>query len=192
MPHMINPTTKKDNNMPKTVETTVYTLAELEALGNERATERAFAWLSDAINYDWADALEEDANDVGLRLYEYNLEYKHIKIFFNADAITVALRIRGQHRPDTATYAAAQEFIGKEDLYNGINGKITLAEAETEELREAEAEYEEAEREFRAALEKAYLHLLAAEYEYAFSREALRELADANDYTFTADGLRFG
>lgn len=176
--------------MPKTIETTVYTLAELEALGNDKATERAYEWLYDAaLDHEWWESTYDDAKQIGAEIRAFDLDRgRSIELRLTRDAISVALAIVANHGSTCETYILAQDFIGKHDAYHGVNGKITLAE----DASNLEAEWEGIEAEFTRALGEEYLSLLRREYDFLSSREQLADFAAANEYTFTAEGKRFG
>jgi hypothetical protein len=185
--------------MPQEIKTMVYTLAELEALGNEKAIEKAYNWLYEAsCNHDWWNFVYYDAKQVGVKIEGFDLDRgRSIDLRLAWDAPSVAVAIKREHGDQTPTHKLACDFLSVDDEYNGVNGKITLgshddSELSLDALSDLEEEYEEKVKEFTKALGEEYLSLLRQEYDYLTSKEALRDMAEANDYTFTAEGKRFG
>lgn len=173
--------------------TKVYNFDEL----NEKAQARALDWVSEAaLSHDWFDTTQEDAGQVGVKIVEFDLYRRSIEIRLTQSAIDVALNIKNNHGPDCETAKLAAEFIGQYDVFHGINGKLTLANKDedfpTQTLHELEDEWQGIENDFTQELGEEYLALLHREYEYLSSAEALKESIEANEYTFTEDGKRFG
>lgn len=202
---------KKEEDMPQEIKTTVYTYEELKVLGNDKATSFARGWLAErASGYDWWEPVYDDAKTIGGEIRGFELDCKmYIDFRHKLDTITTALRIRKNHGKDCATYELAMKFIGCYDEYHGVNGKITLNEKELDSLRDVkggqerfdvvykmagklEAEWETIEADFTHALGDEYLSMLRREWVYINSEEYLSDMAEANEYTFTADGRRFG
>jgi hypothetical protein len=165
--------------MPKIIQTTVYEYAEL----NDKAKQAARDWLlSCEDDQDACDIVKEDAERVGFTLEPGR---GHFEGTFADGAFNAACKIRNEHGPDCDTYKAA---IAYEAAIDALPEQITNLE---EESRNAEAG-DVIEEEFRTALEKAYLKMLDAERLYRASDEYLAEGLEANEYTFTENGKRFG
>lgn len=194
--------------MPQEIKTIVYTLAELEALGNDKAVNKAFEWLQEAnFSHEWWEHLCHDAKFVGADIASFDVYRRNISFRLEHDAPSVALAIKRNHGEACGTYRLACDFLSVYDDYHGVNGKITLLQRELDEAGERreyiegdvfddiaalEEEYAEKAADFARALGEEYLCLLVQEHELISSKEYLRDMAEANEYTFTAEGKRFG
>jgi hypothetical protein len=172
--------------MPKDIITTVY---EYHELPTETAKAAAREWLREAVtDREWWDNPYQDAEDVGLKITDFGLYPKTISAEFITSAPEVAETITGNHGKDCATYKAAHDYLRELDVI----GPACDAEDGSEERNTWEAKREEVDNNFLKALRKAYIDMLESEYEYLCSIEHLAEFAEANSYTFTAMGRRFG
>lgn len=187
--------------MPQEIITKVYTIKELEALGDREAIDKAYTWLAEcALDCEWWESIYMDAADIGAEIRGFNAYRRTIDLKLNHDAISVALAIKQMHQEVSDIYKLASDFISKHDEYHGVNGKITLIDAAEREgegmgpysLEVLQAEWEEIEQDFTRALGDEFLNLLEQEYNYIQQKEYLYDMAEANEYTFTADGKRFG
>ena len=156
----------------RTIETTVYTFAELSEQGKQQAINNLS---SINIDFDWWQYTYLDAKNVGININNFELDrtidinlYSHIE---------TAQKILTEHGETCDTYKNAKQFI--EDLDKLVEGE------ENEEFCEQKEELED---NFKKALEEDYLKLLRNEYEYRTSNEAIIETIEANEYEFTEDG----
>ena len=172
--------------MPKVIEVTVYQYSELPT---ETAKAAARQWLSEAAtDSEWWDAEYQDALDVGLKITGFDLYARGITMEIETSAPEVAETITGNHGKECETYNAAHDYLRELDTL----GAACDAEDGSEERNTWEAKREEIDNDFLKALRKAYIDMLESEYEYLCSIEHLAEFAEANGYTFTAMGRRFG
>ncbi|NBU72275.1 MAG: hypothetical protein EBS53_12660 [Bacteroidetes bacterium] len=185
--------------MPKIIQTTVYTLAELEAMGNPTAITKAMCWLREvAVDDGWWDTIYMDAENIGAKILAFDTYHYTIKFRLQHDAPTVALAIKREHGEACETYKLAADFLSKYDDYHGVNGKITLINrdavtaSDLHPLNELEDEWGEIERKFEKDLGQEYLAMLKDDYDARLEDNYIRELAASNEYTFTNMGKRFG
>lgn len=178
--------------MPTIIQTEVFTYDEL----NDNAKEKARQWAYEgAFDYNWWEATYEDAERVGLKITSCNLgRRRHAKGTLTMSAIDCCMVIRREHTAPCKTLITAENFIGIHDGYHGVNGKITLALRNDPEadISELEKEYTEQEAVFLKAILEDYSVMLQKEREYMGSEEYLAEHIRGNEYTFMADGKRFG
>jgi hypothetical protein len=158
----------------RTIQTTVYTFAELSEQGKDNAVER----LSNInTSYDWYKFTYDDAKNVGMSIGGFDLD-RGRSIDLEIDShIETAQKILTEHGETCDTYKNAKQFI--EDIDKLVE------EDENEEFCEQKEELED---NFKKALEEDYLSMLRNEYEYLSSREAIIERIEANEYEFTEDG----
>lgn len=184
--------------MPQDIVTTVYTFAELT---DDKARAKALQWLADAaLDGDWWDSIYCDAENIGAKITGFDVYRRDIDFRLQQSAIDVAVNIAREHGDCTPTYQAAQKLLGEYDTFHGVNGSITLerkalAEGDrfsSSELEGLESEWENVEKDFTRDLGQEYLTMLRDEYEYMSGEEYLADFAEANGYTFTAEGKRFG
>lgn len=181
--------------MPKYIITTVY---EYHELPTETAKAAAREWLQEAAAQEWPQEATtdhgwwyhtyQDAGDVGLKITAFDLYAKTISAEFITSAPEVAETITGNHGKDRATYKAAHDYLRELDVI----GPACAAEDGSEERNTWEAKREEIDNGFLKALHKAYIDMLESEYKYLCSIEHIAKFAEANGYTFTAMGRRFG
>jgi hypothetical protein len=192
--------------MPATITTEVYTLTELVERGDDRAVERALDWMLQA----WDDvAVEHTTEAIDMVLddlcgtagrehgwrkgpiatsgWDRYRQYVELDYDFGPDDLTLdfpeghplhglgalpegVLRVRkGKYEPSITM-----------DLDDeGFHAEVTPS---------AESGVEEWLRDLAGRLTR----VMVGEYDYCTGREYLLECAEANGYTFTADGKRFG
>jgi len=152
----------------------VYTFDEL----TEEAQDRAIEKQADInVDYEWWDSIEDDAEQIGLSIIEFNTYHRTVKGKLLNDAIDVAEAIIRNHGEDCDTYKLAKQYI--ED-YEALP-----------QDEDGWRDSEEIDEEFEYALSQEYLSMLIKDYEYLTSREAIIETIVANDYRFTEDGNLF-
>ena len=93
--------------MPRTKTVTVYQFNELSSSAKERARDW---WREGALDYDWSEYTYKDAENVGLKLDEFDLDRLHIKGKFLGSAIDCADSILREHGKDCETYKLAKKF----------------------------------------------------------------------------------
>lgn len=152
----------------------VYTFDEL----TEEAQDRAIEKQADInVDYEWWDSIEDDAEQIGLSIIEFDTYRRTVKGKLLNDAIDVAEAIIRNHGEDCDTYKLAKRYI--ED-YEALP-----------QDEDGWRDSEEIDEEFEYALSQEYLSMLIKDYEYLTSREAIIETIVANDYSFTEDGNLF-
>ena len=190
--------------MPTIVETEVYTLDELEALGDESSTQRALDWMREAfrdvaveyVSESLTDAVDEAFGRANLVVECW--DYYRSDLSINGTISVDDARIMdngvfsGLSWPspliDSLTYRTpTAKSYGRVDrlwLYVTEDGPDwasdeydALCVLALDWLREVEARL---------------TRLMVDEFDYLTGREYLTEVARANDYTFTAEGKRFG
>ena len=194
--------------MPTIVETTIFTLDELEALGNDRAVERALEWMGHA----WDDVAVEHTTDALDQVLD--------------DLCGSSWRVRGLRRgpitwsaweryrpmveiaydfgPDdlTAGFHEGHVLYGLSDLPKGVmrvsragcGGWVSIRMELDDEGFHAEVtpSGEAAVAGGISDLTGRLVQVVVEEYDYCTSREYLLEMAVVNGYTFTSEGERFG
>lgn len=152
----------------KTITTNVFEFAELSDTAKEKAREWAREFVHD---HDWWDATYEDAKTIGLEITGFGLDRnRHAEGKFLFDSYTVAERVMKEHGKNTETYKTAKAY------------RHNAKEDKSDELLD----------EFEAALLEDYSIMLQKEYEHMYSDEYVDDMIEANEYTFTAEGKRFG
>jgi len=176
--------------MPKKLETTVYTYDELD----EKAQQKAREWMLENSYHDnWWECTYEDAEQVGLKLTEFDLDRnRHAKGEFIAGPLEVAENILKEHGESCETYKTALQF---KTFYVPMIEKLDQLQADDELVEQAmeyESQMEDHADEFLAELLEDYSIMLQKESEYLSSDEHIEETIRANEYTFLENGKRFG
>jgi len=192
--------------MPATITTEVYTLDELIQGGNDRAVERALDWMLEA----WDDVAVErttEAIDMVLddlcgttgrengwrqgpitwRAWDRYRSYVHLDYDFGPDDLTL-------------DFPEGHPLAGLGALPEGVmrvsRGKyeasITMDYDDEGFHAEVTPSVESAVGDWLRDLAGRLTEVMVSEYDYCTSRDYLLERAEANGYTFTADGKRFG
>lgn len=189
--------------MPATITTEVYTLDELVERGDERAVERALSWMSEAWDRDAVEHVSEQINEAlrdvapGLEWREWDYYRSYVEI--GGDFTVVDTR---NMEPTHLLYGPM--FPGHGRVLGGsLNTRrardygrdLWLDLTEDAPFSWASAEYDalcEEVLEWMREVEHRLTRMMIDEMDYLTSREYLLECAEANGYTFTADGKRFG
>lgn len=166
----------------RTIETTVYTFAELSEQGKQQAINNLS---SINIDFDWWQYTYLDAKNVGININNFELD-RTIDIGMY-DYQETANKIMKEHGETCDTHKNAKQFIKERDalVSKYSNGGNKVPE---ENENDFDCELDELESEYKKSLEEDYLSMLRNEYEYLSSREAIIETIEANDYEFTEDG----
>lgn len=161
------------------VVTKVYTFDEL----SDRAKERAREWYREgALDYEWWEFVCEDSKEIGFEIEEFDLYRRTITGKLVGDAVYTAKAILENHGEECGTYSVAKRLLADAVGLHMIHGKDYEYHESFEELIEG----------FRTALEREYLSMLDKEHEWLMSDECVDETIQANEYTFTEEGRRFG
>ena len=155
----------------KTIKVKVYQYSEL----NEKAQEKARNWFLEGNDFqiEWEN-IQEDAKNVGVELtaWDYN---RNIEGELLLDFSQVMANIIKEHGKDCETHKTAKAYQKK---YNAL----------TEEQDE---EKEELEQEFLQSILEDYRIMADKQSDYIQSEEYIKEMMEANEYTFLEDGKRF-
>jgi hypothetical protein len=171
----------------RTIQTNVHTYSELDEKAKERVLEQFYGI---NVDYGWWDFIFDDAEEIGLKITEFDT-YRHtIKGHLTECSVDVAKSILKQHGKNTDTYNLAESFLA--ELKNYIKTEFDKRDDIDLERQELVEEYEEQEEpEFTRALLEEYLSILQKEYDYLTSEEAIIETINANEYEFTKSGEFF-
>ena len=190
--------------MPTTIMTEVYTLDELVQRGDEKAVARALEWVGEAfddiavesVSEYLADALEA-ANLSGLTIAGW--DYWHGSVDIEGDVTAHELsRIPPGHFLGGVTFPRVELvervcFATRRARDYGHKVWVDMAEgAPFGWSDDAYVELIADATDWQRRIEHRLSRQMREWYEGETSREYLTELADANGYTFTADGKRFG
>ena len=163
----------------RVVETKVYEYHELSDKAKEKAREWAYEV---ACNFQWWDSTYEDAKNIGLKITSFDLDRnRHAKGEFLIDWHACAQKIVSEHGPNCETHKTAKKYIEKSQFLG--------FESENPDYEDQMTELEE---EFLKELLQDYAIMLQHESDDMASEEYLREMIEANSYTFTEEGKRFG
>lgn len=170
----------------RTIQTTVYTFAELSEQGKDNAVQNLW---DINLRHDWWDSMYEDAKNIGVEIGSFDLERGakcKVEVY---DYLETANKILKEHGDTCDTHKNAVEFIKERTelvsrYSDGVNKEIVTEENEYD----FDTELDELETEYKKSLEEDYLIMLRNEYEYLSSREAIIETIEANEYEFTEDG----
>jgi len=159
----------------KTIEIQLFKFSEL----SEDAQKKAIEKLSDInVDYDWWEVIYEDAENIGLKITEFDLYRMSIDGNFNLSAAEVAQNILNEHGEMCETYKTAENFLNE---FNPVF-------AEYMETEEGEDKLIDLESDFLNSLLEDYRIMLQKDFDYLTSEEAIIETIEANDYDFTANG----
>lgn len=174
--------------MPKTIEVTVY---EFDELSEDAKSNARFWWLEGAeLERDAFDTTKEDAAQIGLDLKE--VRFATIEGEFTVSATECADLILANHGTECETFKIAAKFDAALDalpeLDRDENDQVILNDNERKLCESVDA----LEGEFLSELLLAYSAMYDKEVADSGTDERVREAINANEYTFTADGKRFG
>jgi len=161
----------------RTKTVNVYQFDEL----SDEAKEKAIEALRDInVNREWWDSIYDDAENVGLKLTEFDLDRnRHAKGKFTESATYTAEKIMDEHGKECDTYKTAKQFL---DDLNALT-------SEYDDIEDCpEDKIEELEDEFLKSILEDYSIMLQKESEYLTKDETIIETIKANEYEFTEDG----
>ena len=146
--------------------TQTVTTYDYDELSPEAQTKAIEWWLGSGLDYEWWDAVYEDAKNIGLEISEFDIgRTNHIRGSLTGDLADTLAAILKDHGRQTDTYRLVQDFY-----WQRHNGNSYTVE------------------EFEHALLEEYLVMLRNEYEYLTSEESVAENIRANGYEFLEDG----
>lgn len=149
-------------------KTKVYPFDELSDEIKEKVVEKHWyinTW------YAWWQFTYDDAKNIGLTIIEFNIDRGAFCRGDIDDAIDTARAILKEHGDSCETWQTAKDF----------HDAVAKDGEDTED-------YENLCLEFKYNLLEDYRIILAKEYEYLTSEEAIIETIQINEYEFTADG----
>lgn len=155
---------------------TVYKFEEL----SEKVQGKVIDKLAElSFDYDWWDFIYDDAKQVGIKINGFDIYAGYCKAEYTDSAEFTADAIIENHGSSCNTYKHAQQYQAERvKLDNGNNDDF---DALVDDLND----------DFLENLKRDYLVMLREEYDYIGSKEHAIEIAEANDYEFTADGEIF-
>lgn len=144
------------------IETITRELYKFDEL-SEESQEKVLESLYDInVNYDWWEFIFYDAEEIGLKLYAFDLDRgNYVKGRFVLPAKKVARKVIKNHGETCETYKDAKSFLAHKN---------------------------NSEDEFLDDLLHDYKVLLNKEYEHLTSKEGIVETIEINDMEFTKDG----
>ena len=161
----------------KEITTKVFTYEEL----SDKAKAKAREWyLNGALDYDWWNFIYEEAKQLGFTIESFDLYRRECEIKLHDIPEAIAKKIIAEHGKECDTYKTAKKFLN--EWRDVCTSDESMQDEEIEELNE----------EFTHALAEDYREMLQTESDYMESEEAIAEMMEANEYTFTETGTRFG
>ena len=162
--------------MPVQKTVTAYTFDEL----SDKAKDKARQWMREGTfdSTDWAQFVEEDAEQAGAKLIEWDADRGTAKVKMY-DPDSTAEYILTNHGKGCDTWTAADNYTAA----------MTEASKEQDDDERGEA-IETIRADFYTELGAAYGATMRKEYQYRQSDEATDEDIRANDYLFTEEGSR--
>jgi hypothetical protein len=192
--------------MPATITTEVFTLDELVERGDEGAVDRALSWmgevLADVAVESVSEALDSTLGDLcGTTGWERGM--RQGPITWSAwDTNPAYVELDYDFGPDDLTldFPEGHSLAGLGALPDGVmrisrgryEASITMDYDDEGFHAEVTPSVESAVEDWLSDLTGRLVQVVVSEYDYCTSREYLLECAEANEYTFTADGKRFG
>ncbi len=171
----------------KTKTITLYEFKEL----SEDAKEKAINQLWDInVNHEWWDCLYGDAEIIGLKLTEFDLDRnRHAKGKLLVSLSECCELIINEHGPDCITRKTAEDYLKQwVELVKKYSDGVHTDEVAEHNYPKFDHLADELESDFTNSILEDYSILLQNEYEYLTSKEQIIETIEANEYTFTEDG----
>lgn len=163
-------------------ETKVYEFLELSEDVKEKAIEKLWD-----INVDdswWYESVYANAENIGLKITSFDLDYKQIKGKFVDNPQDVAKKIIAEHGLDCETRKTAENYLEEVKKEMAKN----LEENKGEEYPEDCLDTEEIDGDFLQSLLEDYRIILQHELDYLTSTMAIIETIEANEYEFDENG----
>jgi hypothetical protein len=156
----------------KTIEVTLYKFDELTEKAKEKAIKNYF---DINIDHEWWDSIYYDARNVNLKISEFDIYARSIKIDFIYSAEETANKILSEYGQICSTYKLAESFL--HDL-----SKLD------QDSNDYEDDLTYLEDDFLSDLGEEYLSFLNSDYDYLTSEQSIIETFEANDYHFNENG----
>lgn len=159
----------------KTIEINLYKFSELSEDAKDKAREW---WSSGGVDHDWYECIYEGAENIGLKITEFELNHRSIDGYFDLSASEVAANIFRDHGEECETFKTATAFM--EEWEPKFAEYMQTEEGEDDLIYLGD--------EFRKSLLEDYLILLQRELDFLGSREYIDDILEVNEYDFTEDG----
>lgn len=136
------------------------------------------------VDYDWWQWTYDDAEEIGLKITGFDLDYRSCEGNFINTAEYTAKNIIENHGDTCETYKDAQNYLKDLEIAIAKN----LKENADCDYPEDYLDTEEIDNDFLKELLEDYRIMLQKEWYYLTSREAIIETIEANEYEFDEDG----
>lgn len=157
---------------------------------SESAKETAVEKLADInVYYGWWDFVYDDAENVKLKLTEFDLDRGYCRGEFIEGADDTAHLIIKNHGKDCETFQTATNYLKErtELVKKYSDGKQIDIVAEDNEY-DFDVECDELDNDFLYSILEDYRIILSKEYNYLTSEEVIVETIKANEYEFDESG----
>ena len=169
----------------KTKTINIYSFAELSDKAKETARDN---WRQHALDYEWYDYIYDDAQNIGLKITEFDLDRnRHAAGKFILSAFCVAGKIIKEHGEDCETFTTAAAFLKEYNSFMGKAEKDEYGELATYAL---EGALEEIESEFLSSLLEDYSSILQKECDWHLEDDQIDDSIEAHDCEFLENGKR--
>lgn len=176
--------------MKTIIQTEVMTFDEL----SDKAKDAARQWWLEGGLDNWYESVDEDAREAGLVIKNFDTDsasfIRNVELEFIDGGNSAAEKIMTNPGIGTDTYNAAMAFEKAKDAMPELPPEDDKAYYLME--RENCTMFDALEGDFLSTLTQCYKKLLQQELDYRCSNESVDALLLANEYTFTAEGKRFG
>lgn len=167
----------------KTIEITLYKFEELSSEAQENAINKNSDF---NVDFEWWDGTYDDANNVGIKITEFDVDRASYCKGYIADTEQTAHDIIKQHGENCETYKTAAQYLKERDTLIENWPKDSDGEYENED--DLDDQLDELGEDFEQSILEDYRIILSNEYEYLTSAAAIKEALISNDYDFTAEG----
>ena len=152
---------------------------------SEEAKEKAVKWyLNGSVDSEWWDFIYDDAENVGVKISEFDLDRFNIKLEID-DCEKTARKILEEHGKACETYKIAEHYI--REVVPTIEAYKNTDQSD-DEYYILEDDVQSFNDEFLNDLGEEYLSMLRKEYEHLTSIEYAIDHIEANEYEFKEDG----
>jgi hypothetical protein len=166
---------------------------ELSPEAKEKALDRL--WDINVDDHGWWQFIYDDAEDIGLKITEFNLSRNKIKGTLTESLLDSCKKIRKNHGKDTETFKTAKEYH-KRYIDGFVEWRAQQEDDDYDDYTSLEMfdefcssdEAELIENDYQQAILEDFLVLLRKEHDYQTSEECIIESIKAWDYTFTENG----
>lgn len=167
----------------ETITRILYEYPELSPSAQDHAIETLWDL---NVDHDWWDCTYDDAKIAGLKITSFDIDRHDITGRFIEFAEACAQAIQDNHSPDCDTLKCADAYLASWDAI--ISNAPKDKDGEFEDERELDEKLDNLDSEFLHDILEEYLSILAKEYDYLTSREAIEKTIESNVYEFTEKG----